>query len=91
MPVLESYTENKVTSWARKNRVKTTKLLSGGGEPDRAFWFSRGRVVLCEFKQEGKRPTKLQRYRLEELRSLGHIAFWSDNHEEAIEFLAKFL
>jgi hypothetical protein len=91
MMPLESSVERKVKKWADGRGILTTKLPIGGGWPDRAFWFDGGRVALVEFKRFGGEPTELQFYRLEQLRSLGYMVFWTDEADAAIEFLKKFL
>jgi hypothetical protein len=91
MKRLESYTENKVVAWARNNGVLTTKVLGAKGWPDRAFWFSEGAVVLVEFKRQGERPRKLQRFIMAQLRALQYDVIWTDSYEEAIEYLASYL
>lgn len=87
---LESYTENRVVAWAKKQGILTTKLKIEGqaGWPDRAFWLQGGQVVVVEFKRQGERPRKLQRYMLKELKKRGYATFWTDDEKEAIKYIS---
>jgi|HubBroStandDraft_3_1064219.scaffolds.fasta_scaffold574290_2 hypothetical protein len=89
MKRLESYTENKVVAWARKNGVMQCKLSTPGqrGYPDRVFFVKGGRPVLWEAKRKGEKPRKLQARTMYHLNLLGYDVFWTDNHEEAISYL----
>lgn len=59
--------------------------LSRNGWPDR-FLVRRGRIVLCEFKKPGEKPTAQQAKRHRELRAAGVEVVWFDNLEEALEY-----
>jgi hypothetical protein len=57
------------------------------GEPDVRVLITdrhgRGHVAFVEFKRPGEEPTKLQMFRLKELRMRGFIAMWEDNADMA--------
>lgn len=59
--------------------------LSRRGWPDR-FLARKGRIVLCEFKAPGKKPTVQQVKRHIELREHGCEVVWFDDLEEAKRF-----
>lgn len=43
------------------------------GYPDRLIIMPEGRVIWVELKSKGKKPSQVQEYRHEELRSIGHV------------------
>lgn len=45
------------------------------GVPDIVFCYC-GRFGAIEVKREGKTPTQLQNWRMEEIRAVGGVAFW---------------
>lgn len=49
------------------------------GFPDRMFLGPNGRVFFIEFKAPKKLPTKLQRYRLEQLKEMGFDVYVVDS------------
>ena len=57
------------------------------GYPDRVFINERGLHIYIEIKAPGKRPRKLQIYRINSLRERNVPAFWSDNINEIRELL----
>lgn len=69
---LESSIERSVCEYAKKRGVLVRKMGGYGqrGWPDRMFLY-RGRVLFCEMKQAGKRPTKLQEACIKDLRERG--------------------
>lgn len=66
-------------------RFRVVKFVSPGntGVPDRMVLGPRGFVAFVEFKLPGKTPTPKQAWWLDLLRSMGHVAFWSDNAASA--------
>ena len=86
---LESCIEDFVVLWARdKWGVEHLKLSlsTNAGWPDDVFLLPL-RPAWIEFKRPGKKPQKLQEYRMEHLRSLGYDVSWFDNAEKAIQWL----
>ena len=59
--------------------------LTRNGFPDR-FLARAGRVVLCEFKRDGERPTPQQLRRHRDLRLFGIEVVWFDNLADAKAF-----
>ena len=57
------------------------------GYPDRQYMLPDGLAVWIEFKRRGKKPTRIQTHRLSELQERQHIAVWTDNWGDAIDFL----
>lgn len=57
------------------------------GYPDRVALMPDGRCVWVELKSKGKKPTKLQMIRIEQLASLGHQVFVADSKERINEIL----
>lgn len=51
------------------------------GYPDRLCLFPGGVSVWVELKSKGKKPTLLQRMRIDRLNDLGHAAFVCDSRE----------
>ena len=90
--MLEKQVEAKVFAWAKKNGVKTYKL--GGqhnrGKPDRIF-MANGDVLFLELKAPGKKPTKLQKQEIDDLRDHGINADWADTPGSAIELIKEYL
>lgn len=64
---------------ARRNYVR-----AGGarGWPDTEFYLPGGAVVMMEFKRPGKKPSKIQQHRIDELRKLDHEVHVVDNVEQ---------
>jgi len=67
--------------------IKQT-FMGSRGWPDRIFLLPR-RPAWIEFKKKGKKPRKLQIYRMKKLKSLGYDVTWTDNKNEAILWLEK--
>lgn len=59
---------------------------STDGFPDR-FYAKNGRVVLIEFKRDGKEPTPIQYQRIKELQNAGVEAYVVDNETDAKRIL----
>lgn len=78
----EKYLERKVVTHCKKQGFMALKLVlfGAGGFPDRTI-LGNGRVLFLELKQKGARPTKLQKWWLARLRSLGFRAEWADDME----------
>jgi len=86
--MLESYVENKVCEWAKKNGWLVRKLqwIGREGAPDRLF-LKNGCFLLIEFKQPGKKPRPSQRAEIKRLRQYGAKVAVVDNVEAGISFL----
>lgn len=88
-PPLEKDIEKKVCAWAKQQGCLVYKFTSPSQRsvPDRMFVLPYGTVVFIEFKAPGKVPTELQRKELLKLTDQGVRASWSDNSEQAIQWL----
>jgi hypothetical protein len=60
------------------------KQISEKGVPDRLY-FKNGRSFFVEFKDTGKRPTKLQRHIHRQLEAAGMTVYVVDNVDDFIE------
>lgn len=60
------------------------------GYPDRLLVLPDGRVVWVELKSKGRRPTKLQKLRHNELSEMGHLVRVIDNKPEIDELINFF-
>lgn len=70
--------------------VKNTPM-SFNGMPDRNVYMSGGRLVMVEFKQRGKVPTKLQDIMIEQMRVLGFTVWVIDRPEQTEAFIKRYL
>lgn len=73
---MEKDLENKFRLAVKKVGGKAYKFVSPGnsGVPDRLVILPGGKVGFVELKQEGKKPTGLQRKQIHDLLSKGHYA-----------------
>ncbi len=62
------------------------EIMSMAGFPD-LMLLGHGRSAFIEVKRPGKKATKLQAKRLEQLKSYGIPAIWCDNINDAKEFI----
>jgi hypothetical protein len=87
----ESTIEKKTCDYAKSLGWKTYKFVSPGNKavPDRIF-FRRTICFLIEFKQKGKKPTKLQEKTINDLRKEGFEVFVCDNLEDGIKIINSF-
>ena len=60
------------------------------GWPDHLFVNRNGLHLWIEFKKPGKNPSKLQYYRIKQLRDQSAVAYWTDNLEGAKKLLDKY-
>lgn len=81
----ESELEKKFTGMVRKAGGKAYKFVSPGndGMPDRLVVLPGGRMGFVELKQKGRKPRKLQRFRMTELEALGCFTAVVDGPESA--------
>ncbi len=86
--ILESQVEAGLVRYAKKHGIYTRKFTSPSqrGVPDRIFAYN-GRVLFLEIKRKGEKPTKLQKYELEQLQEAGIAASWVDNVESGIDMI----
>ena len=57
------------------------------GWPDLMVLLPGGMAVFVEVKAAGKKPTPIQKAKLELLSERGFLAFWTDDANDAIRFL----
>ena len=81
----EQYIQTKILNYLKSKGIVCVKTitLSENGYPDITGVIPpTGRALWIEVKRPGNKPTKLQLYRLEQLKSAGALAFWADNLDE---------
>ena len=88
---IESKIEKRVCTYARGLGWLAWKFTSPGkrGVPDRIFMKNEV-CVFIEFKVCGRRPSKLQRRRINEIKRAGMHAFYVDSVESGKEFFNQF-
>jgi len=59
----------------------TASNFSVLGLPDLLI-FHKGKTFLLEVKAKGKKPTKIQLQRINEINKAGGLAFWTDSMED---------
>ena len=67
--------------------IKTIKL-NKNGLPDIIGWKD-GRCVMVEVKSTGKKPSKLQEFRINEVKDFGVYAFWCDSFDMFLRLIKK--
>lgn len=92
----EKYTNSE--KWLEKHLVEMMKARGGialkyanasqTGYPDRLCLFPGGSICWVELKSKGKKPTKIQSLRHEQLRELGFRVYVCDNRQ-AVEEAVK--
>lgn len=89
MPVLESAIERKASDYAFSIGYISLKINIVGqrGWPDHLFINPYGGHVWIEFKKLGKKPSKIQEYRLHQLWDHNTEAHYTDNYEDACGIL----
>ena len=80
MKRLEASIERAVVAYAKSRKVLAFKIGNQGvrGIPDRMFLFQ-GRVLFCEMKRPGGKPSALQVLMIQTLRDAGFAAVVVDN------------
>jgi hypothetical protein len=78
--------QNPVIEFARRKGwlVRRMQFIGRRGCPD-AWFFKAGRLLIVEFKDEGKRPDLHQQRRIEEFREAGMTVHVIDSYEAGIE------
>lgn len=81
--MLEKNIETNICTYAKKYGLFQVKFTSPSriGLPDRMFISKDGEVFFIEFKAKGKKPTKLQEYTINKLRSYKVYCYVVDNIE----------
>ncbi len=87
--ILERHIEKVVSAYAMKLGWLTYKFVSPSnrGVCDRIFIRPNGEVVFCEFKREGKKPTKLQAHHHKQLREQNCTVWVIDSVELGKEMI----
>ena len=82
MSILEKDVEAKVVQLAESLGYITFKVspFSQRGWPDRVFIHRFGSHIYIELKRGGKKPRKLQRYRIQQLEERGVEVHWTDQY-----------
>ena len=77
----ESELEKWLVDYCVRRNCLTYKFTSpqNKGVPDRIIIAPNGKVGFLELKQKGKKPTKLQIRRIEEIQAQGVAADWADD------------
>jgi hypothetical protein len=91
MQILEKDIEKKFVDvlTARGCIVLKMNLSGNNGWPDRQVWGPDGQVVWIEFKRPGGELSKLQRYRISQLRQRNHDVQVFDDPEKATAYVVK--
>ena len=86
----ESELEKRFVEMVRQAGGKAYKFLSPGndGVPDRIVVLPGGRIGFVELKRKGGKPRKLQKFRMEELESMGCFTAVVDSEESAENIIA---
>src|ERR1017187_5705956 len=89
MKISEHDIESKVVAYARSKGVLVVKQTHQGARshPDRAFYFSGGRLLQIEFKAPGKLPTPLQAVTIKKLIGLEFNVAIIDNEDIGIQMI----
>lgn len=90
--MLESEIESRLRKQVERIGGKAYKFISDGnrGVPDRIVCLPGGRVVFVETKRpKGGKVSKLQKYRIAELKALGFDARMLNTYELVDDFIAE--
>jgi hypothetical protein len=83
----ESKAQKKTIEYARKLGYMAKRNYMGPGcevgWPDVEIFMPVARVLLIEFKEPGEEPKKIQAYRAQQLRAMGHNVITATTFEEA--------
>jgi hypothetical protein len=91
--ISEADVEKPVVKYARSKGVLVVKQTHAGARshPDRAFYFTGGRLLQIEFKAPGKPPTILQAVTIEKLIELGFIVLIVDDALHGMNIINHYL
>jgi len=89
----ESELESRVKDWCKAHNILFIKFTPKGekGWPDRIAITPKGVHIWVELKRKGKKPTELQRHRMETLRKQNAYVFWCDNYQDTITAIATLM
>ena len=81
---MESKVQAAIKKKLEKKGYKVLKIiqLSENGYPD-LLCLKNGKAVFIEVKQKGKKPEKLQSYRIAQLQTMGFKAFFFDSDKDS--------
>ena len=87
--VSEKAIERYLVEQARQNGLLCLKYSNPNmvGYPDRLLVLPGGGVVWVELKSKGKKPTKIQLARIDELKSIGHSVYVIDSKADIDELI----
>lgn len=90
-PVRERVVEKRFKERIKEEGWKVKKLFPGdeSGWPDNVVAVDCGLVYWVELKRDGEGPSKIQKIRHRELRSLGHEVWIIDNRDDTEKFITK--
>jgi len=93
MSQLEAHEEARVVKWCKDHNILCIKFTPMGscGWPDRIVVMPNGFHVWLELKRRGKKPRRLQTYRMQQLMDHGAVAAWFDSADKTIAFLQDVL
>lgn len=82
----ESKIQSKIKLLFKKSGYKVLKIiqLSENGFPD-LLCMKNGKSIWIEVKDKGEKPSKLQLYRLKQLKENGFDAYWTDSYKYLID------
>lgn len=91
--MLEKNIETNIITYAKKQGLFQLKFTSPSriGMPDRMFISKDGEVFFIEFKTKGKKPTKLQGYTINKLRSYKVYCYVVDNIEYGRQIIDNYV
>ncbi len=91
----ESKIQTRIIEYARSLGFAAKRNYMGPGAetgwPDVEIFVPYGKVVFIEFKSPGKKPRKIQEYRIEKLRQLGFRVLICDDYDEARDIIDECL
>lgn len=84
----EGHVQSKIAAYAKKAGylVLRFEVMQMVGFPD-LLLLGHGRVAFIEVKAPGKKPGKIQHYRLKQINDRGIPADWFDNIDDAKVFI----
>jgi len=90
----EKRLQDRIVAYARGKGWKVKRNYMGPGAevgwPDLEIFMSRGRILLIEVKAPDGKLRKVQEYRIQELRALGHRAEVCDDFLDAVSIIEEY-